>query len=404
MTLLFLALDRIRARPAPPLLATLAVALSVAIVVVAFGARREVERSLAESAGFGDLIVGPRVGPLELFLAVGPGLVPVEGLIDPDLAYDLRADHRVASAAPVQMVDDVRGWRLIGATAEHPFFAPRDFISAHLLTDKRLAVVGAAAAMALGLEIGDTFVSTHDALAKEKPYEVVEILRASSPAIDRSIFVPLASARHTHAEHAPHDDAAHDHAHHDHAHHHDETDHVHAEGEGERAAISALLVTLKTPLDLLPLHRELAELPDVTVINPRAEAAKIRVFLADVETWLWTAAAAIIALSALSIGAAMAGYAEERRREAAIMRALGASFGAVVAVEAIGALLVSLVGAFCGLAGGALLMLAAGSVWTPHLEELRVILLTVLFGLAASLAVSLQLYRLALDDVLRPRP
>jgi putative ABC transport system permease protein len=383
MTLFLLAWDRIRGRPVPALLTALAVALSVGLVVITFGVRRGLERSLVEAGGFCDLIIGPKGGALETFLGVGPGIIPVAGRIDPDIMEDLRADYRIANVAPVAMEDDYRGWRIVGTTKEHPFFAPLDVLNNHLQTGARVAIVGADAAKALRIGIGDTFVTTHNALRPESPFEVVEVLRPRASWIDRSIFVPLAAASH--------------------AHHH--ADHRCPEtGPCGHVTISALLVTLKTPLDLLPIQRELADLDGVTVVDPRAESAKIRVFLADAEEWLWLAAAAIVALAALSIGAAMAAHAEERRREAAILRAIGASSGTIVAVEAIGAFIVSGCGALFGLAGAGVLLGVVGPGWTPHGEEIHLVLLTILFGLVVSLAVSLQLYRIDLDDALRPRP
>ncbi len=386
MIALSLALDKVRGRPLAAGATFASIVLAVTLLTVLANARVTLQQRISEPVSDADLIVGPRGGSLDLFLSAGLNLAPPRGRTSPGLAEDLAADPRIARSAPLLLEDNYRGWPVVATTSAHPAFALNDDLSELMRSSEPVAVVGAAAARALNLRPGDRIQTAHQAAANHH-YEVVSILDARSAATDRCLFVPLESVQHAH--------------HGGHA----------AEVEGETHPVeesrhvieaNAILVTLKTPLDLLPLMRELNDLHEVTVVDPRAEAARLHAALGGLDRYLWAAGLAVLALAVLALIATLVTQVEERRRETAILRALGASFGHVIAVEMGHALIVAGAGAVLGSITG--ILLAHALDLKEAFIPLDLLVPVLALGLAAVVAAAacLPLYRVALDDALRP--
>lgn len=371
MIALPLALDKVRGRPASAAATAASLMLAVILLLVVANAHDVIVRRIHEPAADADLIVGPKGGSLDLFLSAGLHLAPSRGRLSPGLVEDLAADHRVSRIAPIALDDDVHGWPVIATNGRHPLFVHNDDLADLLDGDEPVAVAGATVARALGLSPGMRLRASHDAV-EGRELEIAAVLGPRSAIADRCLYVPIASRAHAHQA----------------------TDrHVHAD---------AAIVVLGTPLDLLPMLRELNELDEVTAVDPRSEAARLRAALGEIDGYLWAAAAAVLALALLSYVTALVGQAQERRREAAILRALGASFIDVMAVEVTHAVLVAGAGAALGT------LLGAGAAWLLGLKDGLLLLdLLVPAGavfLAALVAVAtcLPLYRVPLDETLRP--
>ncbi len=373
-----LAWDRVRARPALAVLCAASVAAAVALVTIAVGLRRGVERNLQELGRHCDIVVGPKSGALELVLSAGVGVTPPPGRVPAGLPEDLRADPRVDRAAAVNVENDVEGWRVVATMPEYPLFAGNDMIGDYFRGGDRVAIAGADAATALGWRPGDTFVTTHDRIDGGEAFEIVEIMRPSHSIVDRLIFVPLESLRHGGESR------------------------VAGETGPPVSAANAVLVRLKTPLDLLPVMRELNELKEVTAADPRAEIARVAEVLSGAERYARVGGFMVLVLASAGIVIALAARVEERRREAAVLRALGASFAFVVGVETAGAVIVAGTGAAAGLVAGVLVTASAGAGFDAGPAEMRIFLAAVGLSITAALGSTLPLYRRHVDDALRP--
>jgi putative ABC transport system permease protein len=413
-----LALDRIRVRPLAALASAAALTLAVALVSVTLGTKRAVEAGLDEPAALCDLIVGPKGSGTELFLSAALGLLPPRGRVPEGAWTDLAADPRVVSMAPIEVEDNLRGWRVVATTEDHPLFVTSDVLGDFFRTGDRIAVVGSVAANALSLKPGDRFLTAHGIGDGSPPYEVVAIPGPRGYLADRTVFVPAASHRHEDpvsveaAAGMPGQAAA------------GGTD-VRPSRERQDGARSggdtmplisgagrdagelepeanAILVRLATPLDLLPMLREFNELDELTAADPRAETSLLRGWLSATDRYVWAAGSVVIALAALSIVVSMVARAEERKREAAIIRVCGGSIGTAVLVEVVGSAILAGAAGLAGLALGAVLLAFAGQPWQPHGEEVRLAALVLAAGVTASLLTSLQLARLSLDETLRP--
>ena len=382
MTAFLLAWDRLRSRPAATCAAILAVGIGVATLTMIVGIKKGIEAGLEDVGGHCDIIVGPKGGPMELVLAVSLGITSPQGRVDPGLMRDLKSDYRVEAVAPVMLEDDYKGWRIIATTEDHPIFYGLDNYRDYFMTGDRIAILGKDAAEALNLLPEDTFVSTHESAEDGASFEVVEILGPRDPISNRSIFVPITSIHH----------------------HHEKSDSIIlSEPDAENSfPANALLVTLKTPLDLIPLLREWNDMPGVTAVDPRSELSRIVDAISSLQSYIWIGGSLLIALASLSIAAIMFSQATERRRAAAILRALGAHFSTLLIMEISASMILTFVGAALGLCTGFIALKYTGVPYTPGKEEFIVISIALLFGLVAAIAASMQLYRVSLDDALRP--
>ncbi|HVS54292.1 MAG TPA: FtsX-like permease family protein [Opitutaceae bacterium] len=282
------------------------------------------------NAGF-DAVLGARGSKLQLVLNAIFHLEASPG----NLAYAdyemIKRHPMVKTAIPIAVGDNLRGYRLVGTLPElftNVEYAPGKkfavepggkFFSA--APEAREAVAGAFAAQRLGLKTGDTFHPFHglayDAKAQHADlYTVVGVLAPTNTPADRVIWIPLRGVQ-TMSGHDP------------------------------RAAtdVSAVLVQLRSPMAGLMLD---------TLYNKQGNrltfAYPVGAIIAELFakiSWFDQVLALVAYLVALvaagSVLASIYNSMNARRRDLAILRALGARrrtiFGAVIAEAAcIGAL------------------------------------------------------------------
>lgn len=154
-------------------------------------------------SGF-DAVLGARSSKLQLVLNAIFHVESSPGNLDWEDYLDISKMPEVLAAVPIAVGDNYRGYRLIGV-------APHLFSEIEYRPNKRLepaigrvfdptlreAVIGSFAARKLGLKVGDRFHPYHGILFDEKKkhaetYIVVGILKPSNTPSDRVIWIPLA--------------------------------------------------------------------------------------------------------------------------------------------------------------------------------------------------------------------
>ncbi len=201
----------------PSVLAAVLVALALGGFVTAWTVRRETQRAFTGAVGEFDAVLGARGSPLQLVLAALFHLETPPGLVDAAAVERLRQNPAVAAAYPLAMGDNFQGWRVVGA--------PRELLAAAewghgrapgLVSGGRLfaagraeAVVGAFAAERLGLQVGDRIHPNHGLDHSEEgdhaeEFEVVGVLEPTGTPLDRVIWIPLEELQHLagHSSHA----------------------------------------------------------------------------------------------------------------------------------------------------------------------------------------------------------
>ena len=133
-----------------------------------------------------------------------------------------------------------------------------------------------------------------------------------------------------------------------------------------------------------------------------------------VERTLLAVSAMVVAVGLTGLVAVVLAGLNERRRELAILRSVGARPADVFFLLTLEGIFVALLGTLLGVALLAALTFALGPViqaqfglaagWTPvSAEEMRLLLATVTVSVAASLFPGYRAYRLSLADGLTPR-
>jgi len=190
-------------RRATALLTISAIAISVALLLGVQKLRTAARESFANTVSGVDLIVGARSGPLNLLLysifRIGDATANVSWK-----TYQKIATHPdVAWTIPISLGDSHRGFRVMGTDgnyfAHYRFGGDHDlkFSSGGPFHDLYDAVLGADVARTLGYKLGDSIIVAHGvgnvsfAEHKDKPFRVVGILAPTGTPVDRTVHVSL---------------------------------------------------------------------------------------------------------------------------------------------------------------------------------------------------------------------
>lgn len=141
-----------------------------------------------------DAVLGARGSALQLVLNSVFHLETSSGNIPWTLYETVRADPRVTKAIPYAVGDNYQGFRIVGTTSEiftTPFARGRAFAP-----ESREAVVGAFAAERAGLDVGSVFQPYHglvfnESMRHEDDYTVVGILAPTGTPADRVVWIPI---------------------------------------------------------------------------------------------------------------------------------------------------------------------------------------------------------------------
>ena len=303
----------------------LSLALAGGLVLAVFTIEGQTRRAFS-GADYGfDAVLGPRGSQLQIVLntvfhlETSPGNVPYT-------AYEeLRDDRRVRVAVPYVVGDSYRGFRVVGTTRalfeelEYVRGEPLAVFEDHQLfdPDRREAVIGSAVARETGLRRGSVFQPTHSlaeaAHAHEEEFVVVGVLRPTSTPVDRVVFVPL-EAMYRMEGHVLKGAGE---------------EYRAQEGEAipdEVKEVSAVLISFANPL----LGQQMARIvnqqgSEQTLAYPLARSlAELFDKVGWIARVLRLVAYLVVLVAAASVLASLYNAMNERRREFAVLRALGA--------------------------------------------------------------------------------
>lgn len=407
MTIVGLAVKSLRNRRFSVALTALSIALSVLLLLGVERIRGEVRASFTSTISGTDLIVGARSGPVQLLL------YSVFQLGDPTQSiafesYEELAGHpQVAWTIPLSLGDSHRGYRVLGTTHayfEHFRYARErglELESGRLFSDALDAVLGAEVAAKLGYRPGDQIVVAHGAGEvsfvehADTPFRVAGVLRRTGTPVDRTIHVQLAGIE---TMHEGFEDGSRKH----------ESPGAHAD---EPEKISAFLVGLKSRSAAPAMLRMINEYPGepLSAIMPAVALQELWQLVGIAETALLVVSAFVLAVGLAGLLTALLSSLEERRREMAVLRSVGARpvhvFGLIVGEAGF----ITLAGAVLGVALLYLLQVAAGPLlaaklglfmplaW-PAWRELALLAAVCAAGILIGIIPGTRIYRYSLAD------
>ncbi len=316
----------LRRRWGQAVLAVVVGALGVAAVETVMIAERELPKAAERAFGGVDMVIGPKGSALDLVLCCVLHVSDPRGLIPLKEGMELAHNPLIAAAAPIALGDSRNGWRIVGTRPDILKVYHARLAHGSMWTAPLQAVVGSAAAQALDLKVGGTFIGTHGLSPGGEehsrfPYTITGILAPTGSALDRLILTDIESV---YLIHRDPDDVAEAQA-----------------GNGITGfgppAATAILASFRSPVAMASLPRMVDATERFSAASPALETARLAragrpVIMAVMAVGVLFAAIAA-ATAATALAAAMSG----RARDLALLRALGAhpwEIAAIAAAEA----------------------------------------------------------------------
>lgn len=394
-------------------LVVLSIALSVALLLGVERLHTQTRTSFANTLSGTDLIVGARGSPINLLLYSVFRIGDPTNNVRWSSYQTIAADPLVAWTVPLSLGDSHRGFRVLGTTPayfQHYRYGrsqPLRLAEGREFADVFDAVLGAEVADRLGYRLGQPVIIAHGAaevsfaLHDDKPFQVVGILARTGTPVDATVHISLDGME---AIHADWRDGA-------------PMPGMRLSAEQVRQldltpkTITAVLVGLHSRTTVFRVQRQINEFTaePLLAILPGLTLQQLWTVLALAENALLVISGLAVLVSFTVMLTALLTGLNERRREMAILRAIGAGPGHVFALMLGESLTLALGGALLGvlllqaglLLAGPLLEARLGlviAVWPPSPHEF-ILLATVLGGgLLAGLVPAWRAYRYSLAD------
>jgi putative ABC transport system permease protein len=380
--------------------------------------RQDVRENFAQAVSGTDLIVGARTGPVQLLLYSVFRIGNATSNIRWTSAQALAQHRAVAWMVPLSLGDSHRGFAVLGTTPDyfvhfkHGDKQPLRLAEGRAFEGLYDVVLGADVARRLGYSLGQRLVLAHGdgALAAndhaDKPFVVTGILAPTGTPVDRTLHVSLQAIEALHADWiagARLPGMA-----------------LSAEAAAQRdltpRSVTAVLLGLKNRAAVFSVQREVASFRDepLLAILPGVALDELWDVVALGERGLQAMSALVAVVSLGGLMAVILAGLNERRRELAILRAVGAGPRQMLWLLALEGGLVTLAGVAIGVLG-CWATVAGLSGWIqgqfgltlqaapPGAPEWRLIGALVAGGWLASLVPGWRAYRLSLADGLSPR-
>jgi putative ABC transport system permease protein len=190
-------------RKVTAILTVCSIALSVALLIGVERLRTEAKNSFANTISGTDLIVGARSGPVQLLLFSVFHIGNATNNISWESYRNIAARPEIAWTIPISLGDSHKGYRVMGTSSD--FFAHFQYggnlkpeLAEGMSFDQLFDVVlGAEVAEKLGYALGDKVVLAHGTgdisfvRHDDKPFKVTGILKRTGTPVDRTLLVSL---------------------------------------------------------------------------------------------------------------------------------------------------------------------------------------------------------------------
>jgi putative ABC transport system permease protein len=410
----------------------LSIALATALLLTLERLRTDIRTSFAQAVSGTDLVVGARTGPVQLMLYAVFRVGSASNGVHMDSVRAVAAHRAVAWVVPLALGDSHRGRPVLGTTGDYftrfaygdkqalAFSQGRAF--AGTLDGLYEAVIGAEVADALGYRLGQRITLAHGmeplgdqddqsrgALSQrhdDKPFSVVGVLARTGTPVDRTVHISLQAIEALHLDWqggaplpgvkiAPE---------------------LARKFDLEPKQVTAALVGLKSRAAVFNVQRFVADYSaePLLAVLPGVALDELWQAIGLGERALLAMSGLVALVSLASLVAVVLAGLNERRRELAVLRAVGAGPRQVLALLLAEGAWVTLSGALLGVLVAALAVWWAGP-WVqahlgiglqrsaPTLAQWALLGAVVLAGMLASLVPGWRAYRLSLADGLSPR-
>lgn len=421
----------LKRRKLASILTGLSVSLGVGLFATVGALREASEQGFSRSASVCDMLVGAKGSGLQLTLNALYHMGQSQGNVPYPLYEEIAATPGVLWSVPLAVGDSFRGKRIVGVTSNlfsdvrlggaestdqltfasgGPFtYTSADFAElkaelgqaevghddhddhdhdAHLASMFK-AVVGADVALDTGLKVGSMFTPSHGVEGvgggghKEAETEVVGVLEPTGTPLDRAVLIPI-GAYYVIDGHEAKEDMV-------------------EGGARDPRGLSAVMLGTKAGFYRTRIFRSLNDRLDAQAVYPSQEVRKLFSIIGQGDLVLRLITALIVVVALVGVMVAIYNTMGARRREFAILRALGARRRTILGLVTGESAVIALMGGAVGLGlAGALIYAATDQVHAatgvrvtvvPGAAELQLLAAVTLAGAFAGLLPALSAYR-----------
>ena len=409
--ILHLAIKSLLARATTVGMTILAIGLSVALFLGVEKVRTGAKASFSDTISGTDLIIGTRSGSVQLLLYSVFRIGNATNNLTWSSYQEIAGRPEIAWIVPISLGDSHKQFRVMGTTPE--FFSrykyrsdqSLEFSSGKIMSDLFDTVLGADVATSLKYEVGDPIIVAHGLASftehKDQPFQVSGILKKTGTPVDRTVIVSLRAI---------------------------EAIHVDWQGgsqiQGQKTpidairkmelqpkAVTAALVGIENRLKVFSLQRAINNYPrePLLAVLPGVALQELWQIIGIAEVALIGVSAMVVVTALLGMMAMIFSSLNERRREMAIFRAMGARplviFGMLIfeaSMIAISGAILGFALAYIGLYFARPIVDSAFGLWLPSaaptLNEFSLLVAVVAASIIVSLLPAIRAYRLSLSD------
>lgn len=409
--ILRLAISSLFARALTVGMTILAIALSVALFLGVEKVRTGAKASFADTISGTDLIVGARSGSVQLLLYSVFRIGNATNNVTWESYQDIAARPEVDWIVPISLGDSHRQFRVMGST--QAFFKHYKYRQGRslemskgvIMDDLFDTVIGADVAATLGYSVDDPIVVAHGLASftehKDQPFRVSGILEKTGTPIDRTVIISMEAIEAIHVDwkggaQVPGQSTSAD---------------AIRQMDLTPSAVTAALVGVESPLQTFALQRAINEYPQepLLAILPGVALQELWGIVGIAETALMAVSAMVVVTALIGMMATIFSSLNERRREMAIFRAVGARPTTIFCMLVFEAIVMAAAGAILGLAFLYIGLTIAQPIldnayglWlpidAPTMREAWIVLAVICAGAIVSLVPALRAYKMSVAD------
>ncbi len=408
-----LALKSLRNRKFTVCLTIISIALSVALLLGVERIRTESRNSFTSTISSTDLVVGARSGPIQLLLYSVFRIGYATNNISWQSYQEIAANPTVSWTIPISLGDSHKGYRVMGTSRDyfnHFRYGTKqnlEFSTGEPFNDLYEAVLGAEVVRKLGYQLGESITLSHGAGEvsfiehDDKPFEVVGVLEPTGTPVDQTIHVNLESITAIHIDWQNGSPMS----------------GVSISAEHARRLnltpkeITAFLVKLDNPIATFKVQRAINEYVEepLTAILPGVALQQLWQLVGVAEKALMAVSGFVVVVGLFGMFTTLMTSLNERRREMAILRSVGARPAHVFSLIIGEAILIT----STGIIVGCILLYTLLFISQPLLVErfglylnisffsgyeLLLITLVLFAGIMAGIIPAWKIYRYSLND------
>ncbi len=401
-------------RRSTAVLTIFSISISVTLLIGVENIRKGVRTSFSSAVSGTDIIVGARGGSLQLLLYSIFRIGNATNNLSWESYNEFHNDKRVKWTIPISLGDSHRGFRVLGTNQEyfkHFRYGRKkklEFYRGQSFSKVFDVVIGSEVAIKLNYRLNEKIIIAHGTGRKsflkhdDRPFKVVGILKPTGTPVDQSLHVSLEGITAMHIDW--------------------ESGAPPMEGESLSSAdilkldlkpdeITSFLIGLKSKIHAFSLQRQVNSFKEepLSAIMPGVALQELWNLLRTAEVGLRIITWFVLFAGLLGMMTSLLSGLNERRREMAILRSVGAGPGTISFLLIFEAIFLTLVGILFGLLFLYITLFVSQPllesyfglfipIQPPSVKDLIILGVIILNGMLMGLIPALRAYRQSLSD------